>query len=397
MVVDRLQELVDSLSVRLRRAVAIDDETLALVAVGEDFGEADAPRMWSLLHRRTKADAYDFERLRQLTGPVWTEPDPALTLVSRLCVPLRCRDMLVGFMWIIDGAHSLTPAQVDDAVDTAAEIARLLHQRLTLASRDTSFSVRLLDLLLGDDPEERERASVELVDYGFVAVDATAAAIVLRTDGGEADFAPILIRTLRRRTLGTWLVSVRASRAIVLLVDGLLSEDTVAELGRELQAAVVRQSADEVICRVGTGGLVEGLASAWVSGRQADLALAVSRRAGGAGRFRDPPPMHWPRLGAYRLLAQLPRDAIETPMLPEGAMELVRAPAGRKLLPTLECLLDLAGDKIATASSLGIHRSTLYYRLSQIESMTGCSLDRGEDRLLLHVLVKLDRLHGPLG
>ena len=36
------------------------------------------------------------------------------------------------------------------------------------------------------------------------------------------------------------------------------------------------------------------------------------------------------------------------------------------------------------AAELGVHRQTLYYRLSRVEKLTGLDLDEGEDRLLLH-------------
>jgi DNA-binding PucR family transcriptional regulator len=43
---------------------------------------------------------------------------------------------------------------------------------------------------------------------------------------------------------------------------------------------------------------------------------------------------------------------------------------------------------------LGIHRQTLYYRLSRVEQLTGLDLDDGEDRLLLHMALKGARLQG---
>jgi DNA-binding PucR family transcriptional regulator len=44
---------------------------------------------------------------------------------------------------------------------------------------------------------------------------------------------------------------------------------------------------------------------------------------------------------------------------------------------------------------LGIHRQTLYYRLSRIERLTGLDLGEGEDRLLLHMALKHARLQAP--
>jgi DNA-binding PucR family transcriptional regulator len=65
------------------------------------------------------------------------------------------------------------------------------------------------------------------------------------------------------------------------------------------------------------------------------------------------------------------------------------------LVETLEAYLDLAGDAKATAAALSLHRATLYYRINRIEEITGARLKTGEDRLALHLGLRLARLHGP--
>jgi len=51
-----------------------------------------------------------------------------------------------------------------------------------------------------------------------------------------------------------------------------------------------------------------------------------------------------------------------------------------------------SGQAGRTATALGIHRQTLYYRLARVEQLTGLDLDDGEDRLLLHMALKTARL-----
>jgi hypothetical protein len=46
------------------------------------------------------------------------------------------------------------------------------------------------------------------------------------------------------------------------------------------------------------------------------------------------------------------------------------------------------------ADALGIHRATFYYRLHRIERITGLNLQSGDDRLALHLGLKLARLAG---
>ncbi|SCD76361.1 PucR C-terminal helix-turn-helix domain-containing protein, partial [Streptomyces sp. DfronAA-171] len=67
-------------------------------------------------------------------------------------------------------------------------------------------------------------------------------------------------------------------------------------------------------------------------------------------------------------------------------------PRHAELARTVEVFLDHAGQAGRTAAALGIHRQTLYYRLSRVEQLTGLDLDDGEHRLLLHMGVKAARL-----
>jgi DNA-binding PucR family transcriptional regulator len=68
------------------------------------------------------------------------------------------------------------------------------------------------------------------------------------------------------------------------------------------------------------------------------------------------------------------------------------APSHRELARTAEVFLDCAGQAGRTATALGIHRQTLYYRLGRVEQLTGLDLDDGEHRLLLHMALKSARL-----
>ncbi|MBP0462058.1 PucR family transcriptional regulator, partial [Streptomyces montanisoli] len=121
----------------------------------------------------------------------------------------------------------------------------------------------------------------------------------------------------------------------------------------------------------------------------AELPEAWHEAVGAARAARARPALgpvaQWADIGAYRLLTHLPpgRDPAVAPLL---------APAHAELASTAESYLDHAGQAGRTAAALGIHRQTLYYRLSRIEHLTGLDLARGEDRLLLHMALKAARL-----
>ncbi len=84
--------------------------------------------------------------------------------------------------------------------------------------------------------------------------------------------------------------------------------------------------------------------------------------------------------------------ALSAPTAADPATAPLLTGAHRELARTAETYLDHAGQAGRTASALGVHRQTLYYRLSRVEQLTGLDLDDGEDRLLLHMALKAARL-----
>jgi DNA-binding PucR family transcriptional regulator len=110
-------------------------------------------------------------------------------------------------------------------------------------------------------------------------------------------------------------------------------------------------------------------------------ALAAARAARAVPRLG--PVAQWTDAGPYRLLTWLPPG-----LDPDPAVRALLEPAHAELARTAESFLDHAGQAGRTAAALGIHRQTLYYRLSRVEELTGLDLDDGEDRLLLHMALK---------
>ena len=44
-----------------------------------------------------------------------------------------------------------------------------------------------------------------------------------------------------------------------------------------------------------------------------------------------------------------------------------------------------------------MHRTSVYYRIGRIEEVAGVDLENGEDRLALHLAIKIARLAGLAG
>ena len=82
-----------------------------------------------------------------------------------------------------------------------------------------------------------------------------------------------------------------------------------------------------------------------------------------------------------------------TELVAEWLGPLLAHDEGRRptLLPTLAAYLDAGAAQQATADALGIHVSTLKYRLGRIEAVTGRDLSRPDIRFQLQVALTAHR------
>jgi hypothetical protein len=391
MSVEQIQALADGLAARLGRAVLIDDRELRLVVASADFGDADPARVWSLLHRKTRPEDVQHEEIARLPGPGYVPANPALELWQRLCVPVRCRGLLLGFLWITDRFGDLTPEQVAEAAGTAAEIGVLLHGRLRAGGRDRERMQVLVEQLLSQDAATRSEARDEAVDRGLLDDDVPAAVVLIRHSTGVGDGRPpeppaafgadverfFLHQSGMRALTAAW------PRRATVIVSGRATQQG-GWLGRSVRA-LLGELGQAGAWRVAAGGPVTGLAELPAAKRQADIALSTVGDGGAAC---------WAELSADALLAQFPHQAWADVLLPEGAARLLADPAAATLLPTLGTFLDCAGDVQRAAAELRIHRATLYNRLSRIEQLSGLNLRDGRDRLLMHLALRLHHMYG---
>jgi hypothetical protein len=327
-----LQELVDALAERLGRPVALEDHRYRVLAYSAHAEPLDRVRMASILTREAPADLaawLDAERLGAATAPVRLAPPPELGMGPRVAVPVRSDRGLLGFVWLIDAG--VGEAELAAAQEVAAAAAPLI-------ARVRGDSALVGDLL-GEDAGARERAAQALHGRGPFHV--------LAGDG----VAPGLLPRSRL---------VTGADAALLFGGGDVPPPAAGVIG--------------------------------VSGRReragdARAALAEARVAASVAPALGLGVAHWDRLGAYQQLAPL-ADA----PLPATLRRLLDHPDAEPLVATLETYLDRAGDAPASAAALFIHRTTLYHRLRRIEAITGADLRDGDDRLALHVGLRIRRL-----
>jgi PucR C-terminal helix-turn-helix domain/GGDEF-like domain len=387
MSIEKIQALLDGLATRLGRAVLVDDRDLRLVAASQDYGDADPARVWSLLHRRARPEYVQLDDIIRLPGPSYVPENPVLGVWQRLCVPVRCQGLLLGFVWITDRFGEMSAEQVAEAARTAAEIGTHLYDRLLAADHDRALHQELVERLLDRDAASRNAAWDEAVDRGLLDDSGHVSVLLARhhtTDnalpGDSSALSLPTVERLSRCQPGLRALSARWPRRTVAIVTGRPGEC----LDRSVRALADELGKAGSWC-VGIGGPVAGLDELPAARRQAEIALSTLHGSGVAC---------WAELSADALLAQFPRQLWTDALLPAGVARLLADPAAAELLTTLSTFLDCAGEAQRTAARLRIHRTTLYYRLSRIEQISGLSLRDGRDRLLAHLALRLHDLHG---
>ena len=382
---DDLQELVDEVSRLLAAPATLEDADFTLLAFcahSVDPGEApdggmDAVRTRSILTRGSPpATRRWFEEfgIAAAEGPLRTPADPATGILTRLMIPVRHAGRTQGYLWLLDEGRTDPDDLGDEALaaafDLAAEAGRLLAGR---SAAETALDRALRSGLVGATGA-RERAA-RVLGEGLGA-RAAQVIVALAPAGGVLPAG--------------WPLPGAGAVTAVLDRDGDAGHGggpgPVAVLVPLPHPGDLRPAT--ALTAASLGSLPAGSAAGLSAGRRGvdDLAAqgrearAAARVAAAVPRYR--PVAHWPELGAWRLVSELPGpDPADLPLLAEPA-----------LAETAEVFLDCAGSAARAAAALTVHRQTLYYRLTRIGALTGLDLAEGQDRLLLHASLKAVRL-----
>ncbi|MFD3512122.1 PucR family transcriptional regulator [Streptomyces sp. NPDC058657] len=392
------QDLVDEISALLGAPATLEDRDFRLIAFGahdsDDAGAMDPVRTRSILTRRSTAEVRAwFERFGIATapGPVRIPADPdAGVLRGRLCLPVRHRGTVFGYVWLLAGdapVPTLPYTELADAdLDAAMAVCGRIGAQLADEARARADLGPHLNTLLTSDSEDRREAALTTLTGPLAAggphallcaAPWTAALPGLRTVPGASALTLVPVPGAAGPRLAV-LVRLGAGAdpgPAVAAAKTLLAGATGAPPATSPASPVV----------VGIGTAVRTLADLPAVWREASAAARAALARPHLG-----PVAEWSAIGPYRLLAALPDSGPGHPVDPAVAPLLT--PAHTELARTAEVFLDCAGQAGRTATALNIHRQTLYYRLSRVEQLTGLDLHDGEDRLLLHMSLKAARL-----
>jgi hypothetical protein len=468
------QELVDEISELLGVPATLENRDFELIAFGAYDSEGDLDpsaldpvRTRSILTRRSTATVrtwFEGFGITRASGPVRIPPTPEAGVYrGRICLPVRHRGVVLGYVWLLDSDPGPTDRQLDAAMRVTARIGALLADeaqhgadlsrelravltaergwqgdmavaalRTALGSRaDGPYTVVCVAPWPSADPDDapsartvphatalctvawgatgqglavlvRLRATDTLTPASSTAgrlldrAAAPAAAARGSTGDAAASGAPRDTAGATRGTKTSGATSDTAAPGATGDTAAPSAASGTAGSGATRDAPAPAPSATRSTAAPGAtrDAPAPGAVAAGVAGARVGLAeLAVAwQEASAAARAalaepRFGPVAEWSHIGPYRLLTALPPETAHDPVV-----RPLLSPAHRELARTAEVYLDCAGQAGRTAAELGIHRQTLYYRLSRVEQLTGLDLDDGEDRLLLHMALKGARL-----
>ena len=402
-----LQRIVDSLARTTRRAVSVHDRSRSLLAFSSHEGVVDDVRKESILTRKGPARGFEWAKtfgIETADGPVRIPANAEIEMEARVCAPVRFGGRLLGFLWLVDPDESLEP-ELFEMVKHAADSAALAINHQELADEvDRGRERELLRDLLSDEPDVRDHASADLIESGALAPAAFSAVLVVRPLRDRkpmlasdtvvrSHLEDALTRTRRGIAPKRSLQLVRPDHGVLLVSCESHELDDLDALGKTLQANAVDALADdgEWEAVVGIGDAMASLADCHRSYDEARKTSEVCTVLSPAG-----PVARWSDLGVYQILLQLPLSDVNVGSLHPGLSRLLASRDANVWLKTLDTYLDLGCDARGAARALHINRSSLYHRIHRIEEIAGVDLNTGDDRLVLHLGLKLARLNGLL-
>ncbi|MFF1275623.1 PucR family transcriptional regulator [Streptomyces marokkonensis] len=396
---DDYQELVDEISELLGAPATLENRDFELIAFGAYDSEGDLDpsaldpvRTRSILTRRSTAAVrawFEGFGITRATGPVRIPRTPEAGVHrGRVCLPVRHRGVVLGYVWLLDYDPGPSPQQLDAAMRVTARIGALLADE---AQHGADLTRELRAVLTAERDWQREMAVAELrTALGSRADGPHTVVCVAPWPSAAPDDAPS-VRTVPGATALCTLPSGATGLSLALLLR-LRSTDALAPATSAASRLLERARDGGPAGQDGGPPRAAGIAAPRAG--LADLGTAWEEASASArAALAEPrlgPVAQWASIGPFRLLTALPPGAAHDP-----AVSPLLSPAQTELARTAEIYLDRAGQAGRTAAELGIHRQTLYYRLSRIEQLTGLDLDDGEDRLLLHMALKAHRLRRP--
>lgn len=380
-----LQDLAKALAQLVNRSVTIEDPELNVLASAE-FGEVDPARQQSIQHGGTPEFIRTFvreqgilDRLNQSLKPtkVRAFPEHGMTK-ERIVTPIVVERKVYGYLWLIATDEPLDESDTMTIERAAIVAALIMLKEDAIRQTEARLQADVISQLLSDEPH-----SLALADKANrLGLDLQRAQRVMLLHL-PTDTLPSLRMADKLRPL----IRQYTTRAILQPLGGNFILILPDEVDEEHLAASLVSTFDGL--KIGVGNIAPTLMDLAESYQQAKEALEVGEALSATEsifRFADLGFLHW--------LYLLPTKAGNGNRYADQVRLLATEERAERaqLLRTLEVFLDYGGNAAETARELHIHRNTLAYRIKQIETLCGVSLNDPQARVNLQIAIKAYRL-----
>lgn len=167
---DDYQELVDEISELLGVPATLENRDFELIAFGAydsedelDASALDPVRARSILTRRSTAAVrawFEGFGITRATAPVRIPPTPEAGVHrGRICLPVRHRGVVLGYVWLLEGEPGPTEQQLTAAMDVTGRIGALLADE---AQAGADLTRELREVLTAERGWQRDMAVAAL-------------------------------------------------------------------------------------------------------------------------------------------------------------------------------------------------------------------------------------------
>ena len=310
---------------------------------------------------------------------------------ARLVSPIISGDRARGYVSVIGRPDELDLMDALTAEHGAAACALEMAKAKAISETRKALQGNLLEgLLAGTLPPQEIQRLASRLDHD------TSRQHAILTISWAGDDPPSMRRL---ETPINWLLSSDDPRALMHVYgdDHLCIFQALKPGDEEMNSAIglakriqehLKAEFPRARLLVGMSGPAENLAD-WPSvHEQAVQAMHLGRR------LQKEIVIRYDSLGIFQLLLQLEDQPALQKFCDQIVGPLVKYDQGHRssLMETLSAYFDHHGNVSQTADALYIHRNTLLYRLDRIQELTGQGLDQADNRLALHLALKLWQL-----
>ena len=312
----------------------------------------------------------------------------------RYLCPLFVSGDVIGYLSCID-PHGRPAHQISDALLAGAHgvAIELLKQKGIVENEQKLRRDFFRDLLFSNgniSPEALHRRATYL---GYQLSSAYWALVVEFDQVPNEELLPDEVKKLASSlnsllSFRQALVITQTQGATILypLKEGQPTLEKVKHLAETIRQKI---SSPPWSVSIGVGQLYGDLLSIPRSYREAQHAVKIGRALNGSNTIAC-----FAELGIYRMLLQFAQSQNPNEFFCDALQRLLEydQQADKELVKTLSAFLECNGNLTETSDRLYIHRNTLKYRLERIRDITQIDLDDSENRLMLHLGLKMNQI-----